>query len=25
MPWVLPSMADAAGEVLEKRYWQGYR
>lgn len=25
MPWVLPSMADAAGILLELKYWQGWR
>lgn len=25
MPWVLPGMADAAGAVLEGRYWSGKR
>lgn len=25
MPWVMPDFADAAGVVLEDRYWQGWR
>jgi hypothetical protein len=25
MPWVFPSMADAAGIILEQRYWSGKR
>lgn len=25
MPWILPSDADAAGIILEARYWSGVR
>lgn len=25
MPWVLPSLADAAAITLEQRYWSGVR